>query len=87
MPRLDRALREVAAQENKAVELTVDGDDVELDKRVLEDMVEPLLHLIRNAVDHGIEPAEQRAAKGKPAVAHVRIGIDDLPANPGGARC
>ena len=78
LPRLDRALREVAARENKAVDLIVEGEDVELDKTVLEDMVEPLLHLIRNAVDHGIEPAEQRAAKGKPAMACVRISLSNV---------
>ncbi len=78
LPRLDRALREVATREGKAVELVVEGDDVELDKTVLEEMAEPLLHLIRNAVDHGIEPAEQRAAKGKPAVACVHISLSNV---------
>ncbi len=78
LPRLHRALREVAKRENKAVELLVEGDDVELDKTVLEEMVEPLLHLIRNAVDHGIESAEQRAAKGKPAGAGVRISLSNV---------
>ncbi len=68
-----RLVRDVALQVGKAVTLQVEGEDVEADKRVVEDLREPLLHLVRNAVDHGIEPARAREAAGKPAVGVVRL--------------
>jgi chemosensory pili system protein ChpA (sensor histidine kinase/response regulator) len=74
-PRLHRALRELAMQEGKDVDLVVEGEEVELDKTVLDQLVEPLLHLLRNAVDHGIEPAAQRVQKQKSAKATVRISL------------
>jgi chemosensory pili system protein ChpA (sensor histidine kinase/response regulator) len=64
--RLHRAVRVTAAQQGKAADLTVEGGAVELDKTVLEEMADPLLHLLRNAVDHGIEPPALRRALGKP---------------------
>jgi chemosensory pili system protein ChpA (sensor histidine kinase/response regulator) len=73
--RLRRALREVAASQGKSVELDVEGEETELDKIVLEEMADPLLHLLRNAVDHGVESTEERQAKGKPATAMVRISV------------
>lgn len=65
--RFRRAVRVVARQRDKHVDLVVEGEDTELDKTVLEDIADPLLHLLRNAVDHGIEPSSLRQAKGKPA--------------------
>jgi len=49
------------------------GEKTELDKRMIDEIGDPLNHLIRNCVDHGIEPAELRAARGKPAIATVRL--------------
>jgi chemosensory pili system protein ChpA (sensor histidine kinase/response regulator) len=69
--RLHRAVRTVANQEAKQVELVLEGDDTEVDKAVLEAMADPLLHLLRNAVDHGIEPPELRQARGKPACGRI----------------
>src|SRR5262249_40435450 len=71
--RLQRTVRQVATQQGKRVELVLEGEGTGLDKSVLEDMSEPLLHLLRNAVDHGIEPAELRQARGKPASGLVRL--------------
>lgn len=64
--RLQRAVRVTAKQRGKDVGLVLEGEDVAFDKTVLEAMAEPLLHMLRNAVDHGIEAPEQRQALGKP---------------------
>ena len=71
--RLQRTVRNVAAQQGKQVELAIDGESTELDKTVLEEMADPLLHLLRNAVDHGIEPATARTAQGKPEQGTIRL--------------
>jgi two-component system chemotaxis sensor kinase CheA len=55
------------------VELTIEGADTELDKTVIEQLGDPLMHLIRNSMDHGIEPADVRAASGKPLTASIRL--------------
>lgn len=64
-----RAARDLAMREGKPVRVRVGGRDVEVDKTIVEGLGEALLHLVRNAVDHGVEAAEQRAAMGKPDVA------------------
>ncbi len=63
--RVPRLLRELAASTGKHVRLAVHGESTELDKTVIERLSEPMTHLIRNAVDHGIEPPEERRAAGK----------------------
>jgi two-component system chemotaxis sensor kinase CheA len=70
---LERTARDVAQAEQKRVELVVVGGDVELDRSVLEGLRDPLSHLVRNAVDHGIETPEQRRAAGKPALGRVTV--------------
>jgi two-component system, chemotaxis family, sensor kinase CheA len=70
---LRRACRDLARSLGKAVELDLRGQDTELDRGVLEQVADPLLHLVRNAIDHGIEPPEARLAAGKPAVGTVRV--------------
>ena len=71
--RLHRAVRVVATNQNKKVELVIEGENIELDKTVLEELADPLLHLLRNAVDHGVEPSDLRIIKGKPETATIRI--------------
>ena len=71
--RLHRAVRVTAEQEGKQVDLKIEGEGVELDKTVLEELADPLLHLLRNAVAHGIEPAALRRATAKPARGLVRV--------------
>ncbi len=61
-----RMVRDLARQSGKEIELSISGEETELDKTVIEEIGDPLVHLIRNAVDHGMEPPEERAAKGKP---------------------
>jgi chemosensory pili system protein ChpA (sensor histidine kinase/response regulator) len=64
--RLERAVRVTAEACGKAVDLELEGENVALDKTLLEEMSDPLLHLLRNAVDHGIETPSERLAAGKP---------------------
>jgi chemosensory pili system protein ChpA (sensor histidine kinase/response regulator) len=70
---IERAVRSTADTCGKAVDVVIEGGHVALDKSLLEQMSDPLLHLLRNAVDHGIEPAEQRLAAGKPARGRVTV--------------
>jgi len=70
---LERAVRSTAEACGKLVDLVIEGGHVALDKSLLEQMAEPLLHLLRNAVDHGIESAASRAAAGKPARGRIRV--------------
>lgn len=70
---LPRAVRDIAAAEGKDVELVVTGADTELDRVILESLSEPLVHLLRNAVGHGIESPAQRKRAGKPARATVEL--------------
>lgn len=71
--RLPRAVRDLAMQLGKEVQLTVEGNDVELDRSVMENLGDPLMHLVRNALDHGIEPPAERAAAGKPPAAKLKV--------------
>lgn len=71
--RFPRLVREMAASLGKPVRLVTEGDVTEADKAIVEALSEPLLHVLRNAVDHGIEGAEERAGRGKPPTATVRL--------------
>lgn len=68
-----RLARDLARQLGKDCELTLVGEDTEIDKTMIEDLNDPLVHLVRNAVDHGVESPEERALAGKPAVSEVRL--------------
>ncbi len=74
--RVPRILRELASSTGKHVKLEVIGEGTELDKTVIERLGEPLTHLIRNAVDHGIESAEERLAAGKPAEGTLTLAAE-----------
>lgn len=76
--RFPRMVRDLAREAGKEVELVLEGSEIELDKAVLDAISEPLIHLLRNAVDHGIEPAESRRKQGK-----ERSGIIKLAASRG----
>jgi len=71
--RFQRIVRDVSATLGKDVTLTVTGGDTEVDKALVEQIGDPLTHLVRNALDHGIESAEARAAAGKPARGSLRL--------------
>ncbi|HEY7688037.1 MAG TPA: chemotaxis protein CheA, partial [Dongiaceae bacterium] len=76
--RLPRLVREVAAETGKRVRLVMNGEDTEIDKTVIEHLHDPLTHMIRNAIDHGIEPPEERAAMGKPPEGVIRISASHI---------
>jgi two-component system chemotaxis sensor kinase CheA len=71
--RMPRLVREVAAMTGKPVRLVTEGEGTEVDKTVIERLADPLTHMIRNAIDHGLESPEKRAAAGKPAEGVVRL--------------
>jgi two-component system chemotaxis sensor kinase CheA len=68
-----RIARDLARQLGKDVELVLAGEETEVDKTMIEDLADPLIHLIRNAVDHGVETPEERVAAGKPTKSVVRL--------------
>jgi two-component system chemotaxis sensor kinase CheA len=68
-----RIARDLARQLGKDVELVLAGEETEVDKTMIEDLADPLIHLIRNAVDHGVEGSEERLAAGKPSKSVVRL--------------
>nr|WP_040696112.1 hybrid sensor histidine kinase/response regulator [Nodosilinea nodulosa] len=68
-----RLVRDLARQQGKEVELVIEGGNTRADKRILEDMKDPLLHIIRNAIDHGIETPTERVRSGKPESATITL--------------
>lgn len=68
-----RAVRDLCLRLDKRAELTIQGGAAECDKKVVERLFEPLLHLVRNAIDHGIEAPGERHASGKPELAHIAL--------------
>lgn len=71
--KFQRVVRDISGVLGKEIRLEIEGDDVELDKAVIEAIGDPLTHLVRNAVDHGIEPPDLREKSGKPRMATVRL--------------
>ena len=71
--KMTRLVRDIGAQQKKQVQLILDGEETELDRNIVEKLGDPLVHMIRNAVDHGIESPADRTASGKPALGTVRL--------------
>ncbi len=71
--KMARVARDISAKQNKKVDFMTSGEDTELDRSVVEELNDPLLHMIRNSMDHGIEPEEKRAAAGKPPVGSLHL--------------
>jgi two-component system, chemotaxis family, sensor kinase CheA len=71
--RFKRSVRDIANELGKNVTLELAGEKTELDKRMIDELGDPLVHLVRNAIDHGIEPADVRLRRGKPEMATVRL--------------
>jgi two-component system chemotaxis sensor kinase CheA len=69
--RFRRLIHDLARDTGKTIELSTEGEATELDKTVIERLADPLIHLIRNSADHGLETAEQRLAAGKPEAGHI----------------
>lgn len=70
-----RMARDIARESGKSLDFKISGESVEIDKRILEGLKDPLIHLLRNAIDHGIEAPEVRAARGKPSTGSIRISV------------
>lgn len=68
-----RVVRDLATKQEKQIELDITGEDTEVDKTVVEAIADPLVHMIRNSADHGIEMPAERAAKGKPPCGTIRL--------------
>ena len=71
-----RAVRDLARSFDKDVDLTIRGRETELEKKIIEQVADPLIHLIRNAIDHGIEPPGERIRRGKPAAGEIVISAE-----------
>jgi len=71
--RTARVARDLSRKTGKQIELETSGDETEVDKIIAEELADPLMHMVRNAVDHGIEPPEARVAAGKKPTAQIRL--------------
>ena len=71
--KLARVVRQISRELTKEIRLVITGAETEIDKLIVEELSDPLMHMIRNAIDHGIEPAEQRSACGKPAAGTIAL--------------
>ncbi|MDX2011799.1 MAG: chemotaxis protein CheA [Myxococcaceae bacterium] len=76
--KLARLMRRLVRQSGKDVHFEVSGGDVELDKLIVEELSDPLMHLLRNALDHGVEPPDKRIAQGKDARGLIRLKAQQL---------
>jgi two-component system chemotaxis sensor kinase CheA len=73
--RLPRAARDIARKRGRDVELTLTGAEIELDRAIIDELSDPVLHLLRNCIDHGIEPPEERVQAGKPEKGRVAFHV------------
>ncbi|MGR3176366.1 MAG: chemotaxis protein CheW [Candidatus Scalindua sp.] len=71
--KMSRLVRDVSLRSGKKVRLQISGEDTELDKNVIEELADPLVHILRNSIDHGIEAEEERVARGKPVEGVVKL--------------
>ncbi|MDD2734134.1 MAG: response regulator [Desulfuromonadaceae bacterium] len=72
---LPKIVRDLSRENGKKIDLTISGDEIEIDRRILEEMKDPLLHLVRNCIDHGIESSAERKAKGKPPRGTISVTV------------
>ncbi len=71
--RFPRMVRDLAKSRGKEIDFSIEGKDIELDRTILDEISDPLMHLLRNAVDHGIDAPEEREAKGKPRRGSIKL--------------
>ncbi|MBR5913635.1 MAG: chemotaxis protein CheA [Selenomonadaceae bacterium] len=71
--RFPRMVRDVTKELNKEINLTIEGEETELDRTVIDEIGDPIMHLLRNSLDHGVEMPEDRVKKGKPRVGEVKL--------------
>ena len=75
---LPKLVRDLCRDQGKEADLVIRGEEVEIDKRILEEMKDPLIHLLRNCVDHGVEPPEARVRLGKPSRATITLAVSPV---------
>lgn len=73
MQKMGRLVRDLSATQNKNIQLHLSGEDIELDRKIVEELADPLLHMMRNSVDHGIEMPSERMAQGKTAQGNIHL--------------
>ena len=71
--KMARLVRDLAAQQGKEIQLVLEGEDTELDRNIVEELSDPLIHMIRNSADHGIEATDRRIADGKPRAGTITL--------------
>lgn len=76
-----KLVRDLSRDQGKEAEFTIRGDEVEIDKRILEEMKDPLIHLLRNSIDHGVEPPGERILRGKPSRAAITLTVTQVNGN------
>ena len=76
-----KLVRDLCRDQGKEAELKLYGEHIEIDKRILEDLKDPLIHLLRNCVDHGVEPPQERIRRGKPARAAIKLTLEHADGN------
>lgn len=76
-----KLVRDLSRDQGKEAEFTIRGDEVEIDKRILEEMKDPLIHLLRNSIDHGVEPPAERILRGKPSRATITLTVTQVNGN------
>ncbi|ABE44385.1 hybrid sensor histidine kinase/response regulator [Polaromonas sp. JS666] len=76
-----RLVRDLCRDQGKEAELKIYGENTEIDKRILEEMKDPLIHLLRNSLDHGIETAAERRRRGKPSRATIELAVTQISGN------
>lgn len=76
-----KLVRDLCRDQGKEADLQIYGEHIEIDKRILEEMKDPIIHLLRNSVDHGIESPAERKARGKPARAMIKLALSQVSGN------
>ncbi|MCC6588272.1 MAG: chemotaxis protein CheA [Bryobacterales bacterium] len=76
--KMERVVRDLSRKLSKPINFEVSGEDTELDRTLVEQLADPLLHMVRNAIDHGIEPAEARQAAGKPETGLIALSASHV---------
>lgn len=78
---LPKLVRDLCRDQGKIADIVIHGEEIQIDKRILEEMKDPLVHLLRNCVDHGIESADGRAKEGKPPRASITLKVTQVNGN------
>jgi two-component system chemotaxis sensor kinase CheA len=78
---LSKLVRDLSRDQGKEAELTIQGEEVKIDRRILEELKDPLIHLLRNCIDHGVETPEERRRAGKPQRATIKLTVTQVGGN------